>query len=204
MKVLVACEYSQIVTKAFKEKGHDAYSCDTIPTEGDSNFHIQDNVLKHLHENWDLMIAHPPCTFICNSGVQWLHRDPERWTGLEHATIFFNALRHAPIRKICVENPVPHKYAMEKIKVPYTQLIQPHQFGHGETKATCLWLKNLPPLNHTSNTYDWDKLQYKNITTGRKHRIANMIPPGPDRGKERSRTYTGIAKAMAEQWSDES
>ena len=202
MKILIACEFTQIITNEFRERGHDAYSCDIIPTEGNPDFHIQDNVLRHLNENWDMMIAHPPCTFLCNSGVHWLSKDPDRWDKLQLAAEFFNRLAEAPISKICIENPIPHKYAKQKLKSKYRQIIQPYQYGHGEQKATCLWLKNLPMLHHTSNTYDWDNLQYKNIITERKQRIAN-ISPGPNRSKERSRTYTGIAKAMALQWGED-
>lgn len=183
MKILIACEFSGIVREAFKSKGHDVWSCDLLPTEI-SGKHIQDDVLKHLNEGWDMMIGHPECTYMCNSGVRWLKDNPERHNKLKEATQFFYTLWNSGIPKICLENPIPHMYAC----LPeYTQIIQPWQHGHGETKATCLWLKGLP------------KLKTSNIVEGRKHRIHEM-PPGKNRSHERSRTYTGIARAMSEQW----
>jgi hypothetical protein len=185
MKVLVACEFSGAVRDAFRANGHDAWSCDLLPS--DSPYHIQGDVLSVLDQGWDLMIAHPPCTFLCNSGVRWLHERPERWAELDKGAEFFKALMDAPIPKIAVENPIPHKYAVERIGRKYDQLIQPWQYGHGETKATCLWLKGLPKLVPTD------------IVEGREQRIWKL-PPSPDRWAERSKTYTGIAKAMADQW----
>jgi hypothetical protein len=133
------------------------------------------------------MVAHPPCTRLCNSGVRWL-AERNLWQEMREASEFFKLILNAPITKIAVENPIPHKYAVEIIGRKYDQIIQPYQFGHGETKATCLWLKNLP------------KLQPTNIVDGRDHRIHKM-PPSPERWKERSRTFQGIANAMAAQWS---
>ena len=185
MRVLVACEFSGIVREAFSKKGHDAWSCDLLPTEILGN-HIQDNVLNHLDKDWDLMIGHPDCTYMTNAGVCWLHKDKTRWGKLEEACTFFKKLQNAPIPKICLENPIPHKYAREEIGY-YTQIIQPYQFGHPERKATCLWLKNLPKLKPT------------NIVGGRENRIHKMSPSS-DRGLKRSLTYYGIAHAMAEQW----
>tara|TARA_R110000751_G_C13539652_1_gene454949 strand:- start:39 stop:605 length:567 start_codon:yes stop_codon:yes gene_type:complete len=184
MKVLVACEFSGVVRDAFRKRGYDAWSCDILPSDK-SDYHIHGNVLNHLDESWDIMIAHPPCTRLCNSGVRWLN-ERNLWQELEKATKFFNDLKNADIDKICVENPIPHKYAKQSIG-NYTQIIQPYQFGHGETKATCLWLKNLPKLIPT------------NIVEGRDNRIHNMSP-SKDRSKLRSITYYGIAEAMAEQW----
>jgi len=189
MRILVACEFSQVVTKAFRKKGHEAYSCDLLPTEGNSDWHIQDNVLKHLDDGWNMMIAHPPCTRLCNSGVRWL-AERNLWYDMKKAAKFFKRLFEADIPKICVENPIPHKYAIREIGRKYDQIIQPWEFGHCETKATCLWLKNLPPLFVTK------------IVTGREQRIFNM-PKTPDRGKKRSITYPRIAQAMAEQWEKE-
>lgn len=186
MKVLVACEFSGVVREAFKAGGHDAWSCDLLPTEILGQ-HIQDDVLKHLDDGWDLMIAHPPCTYLCNSGVRWLHEIPGRWEQMIEASLFFRRLYESSITKIAIENPIPHKYAMNIIKVGYKQIIQPWQFGHGETKATCLWLRNLP------------KLQPTNIVPGREQRIWKL-PPSETRSIERSRTFKGIAGAMAEQW----
>ncbi len=185
MKILIACEFSGVVREAFKAKGHDAWSCDLLPTEIPGQ-HIQGDVIEILGHGWDMMIAFPPCTYLCNSGVRWLHSQPERWDKLYAAGMFFAKLLHAPVDKIAIENPIPHKYA----KTPmgdYTQIIQPWQFGHGETKATCLWLKGLPKLEPTD------------IVDGRAARIHKMTP-GPNRSKDRSRTFPGIADAFADQW----
>jgi hypothetical protein len=192
MKLLVACEFSQIVTNEFRKIGHDAVSCDLLPTEGNPKFHIQDDVLKHLKENWDGMIAHPPCPLLCNSGVSWLHRIPGRFDEMKLSGDFFNKFLQADIPKICVENPIPHKYAREMIG-KYTQIIQPWQFGEDASKATCLWLKGFPKLKPTNII---KKKRYANQTPSGQ----NNLGPSPDRWKERSRTYVGIAKAMAEQW----
>lgn len=184
MRVLIACEFSGIVREAFRKKGHDAWSCDLLPAEDNSKFHIQDDVLNHIDGAWDLMIAHPPCTYLCNSGVSWLHKDESRWNKLAEAKEFFRLLLVSDIPRICIENPIPHKYSGLP---PYTQIIQPWQFGHGETKATCLWLKFLPLLKATK------------IVPGREQRL-HKLPPSENRWKERSRTYQGIANAMANQW----
>lgn len=187
MRVLVACEFSGVVRRAFKAKGHDAWSCDLLESMDSSSFHIKGDVLGILNDGWDLMIAHPPCTYLCNSGVRWLGEpsdNPERWEALQKASDFFYQLLNAPINKICIENPVPHKYGGLP---PYTQKVQPWMFGHGETKATCLWLKNLPLLITTD------------VVEGREARVHKM-GPSKDRGLLRSITYQGIADAMAEQW----
>lgn len=187
MKVLVACEFSGIVREAFRKRGHDAYSCDVLPAEDGSTFHLQCDVRRALRTQWDLMIAHPPCTYLANSGVRWLAGNAERMAAMEEACEFFNELRNAPIERIGIENPIPHKYARRKIGGYYDQIIHPWQFGHGETKATCLWLKNVPKLVPT------------NIVEGREPRV-HHASPGPDRWKERSRTLQGVADAMADQW----
>jgi hypothetical protein len=192
MRVLVACEFSGIVRDAFRAKGHDAWSCDLLPCEADYFYHIQADVLDIIDTGWDLMIAHPPCTYLCNSGVRWLYKpdgtkDHERWAKMEEAALFFWKLLHSGVSKIAVENPIPHKYAIEGIRRKYDQIIQPWQFGHGETKATCLWLKNLRKLGMTK------------LVAGREARIHKMAKT-VDRGKLRSITYQGIADAMAEQW----
>jgi len=189
MKILIGCEFSQVETKAFRERGHEAYSCDILPTEGNPDWHIQDDVLKHLDENWDLAILHPECTFLTVSGNRWMkpeyqERFPNRPQQIKDAIEFFMKLVNAPIPKIAIENPIG---IMSTVYRKPDQIIQPYQFGHPETKATCLWLKGLPKLTHT------------NIVGGREARIHKM-PPSKDRGKERSRSYAGIAKAMAEQW----
>ena len=186
MKVLIACEFSGIVREAFKEKGHDAVSCDLLPTEIPGK-HIQGDILQHLNENWDLMIAHPPCTYLCNSGVSWLYKREGRWKEVEKGAIFFKKLLDTDIEKIAIENPIMHKYAVNIIGRRQDQIIQPYMFGHGETKATCLWLKNLSKLKPTKEV------------EGRIQRL-HKLPPSKDRWRERSRTYKGIAEAMAEQW----
>jgi hypothetical protein len=200
MKVLVACEYSGRVRDAFTRRGHDAISCDLLPSEEEGN-HIQGDVLEVIqNQHFDLMIAHPPCTYLAHSGVRWLHEDESRWPRLDEASRFFNSLLDAPIEQICVENPVPHRYAIERIGGrKYTQLIQPWQFGHKERKATCLWLKNLSPLEPTSNL----KQEMMELSYKQRSRI-HWLPPSEDRWKERSRTYLGIAEAMSDQWSFES
>ena len=180
MRVLVACEYSGTVRDAFAARGHDAWSCDLLPTERLGN-HIHGDVLQHFHRNWDLMIAHPPCTHLAVSGARWFKdKQIEQVDSLD----FVRRLLDAPIPRIALKNPI--SIISSRIRKP-DQIIQPWQFGHGETKATCLWLKNLPKLLPT------------NIVEGRDARIHKM-PPGPDRWKERSRTFEGIAQAMAQQW----
>lgn len=185
MKVLIACEYSGTVRDAFTEKGHDAWSCDILPSDTPGN-HYQGDVRDILYSNWDMLIAHPPCTRLCNSGVCWLEKR-NLWEDMRKGAEFFRLFLDAPIPMIAVENPIPHKYALEIIGRKYDQVIQPWFFGHGETKATCLWLKGLPPLMSTV------------IDQGREQRL-HKLPPSPDRAKLRSKTYDGIAKAMAEQW----
>ena len=180
MRVLIACEYSGTVRDAFAARGHDAWSCDLLPTERLGN-HIHGDVLQHLHRNWDLMIAHPPCTHLAVSGARWFK---DKQIEQAEALDFVRRLLDATIPRIALENPI--SIISSRIRKP-DQIIQPWQFGHGETKATCLWLKNLPKLLPT------------NIVEGREARIHKM-PPGPDRWKERSRTFEGIAQAMAEQW----
>jgi len=184
MRVLVACEYSGAVRDAFRSRGHDAMSCDLLPTETPGP-HYQGDVLDVIADGWDLMIAHPPCTHLSVSGAR--HFAAKRADGRQQAALqFVRALMLAPIPRICIENPVS---VISSAIVPATQTIQPWQFGHGETKATCLWLLNLPPLEPTD------------VVDGREPRI-HMMPPGPDRWRERSRTYTGIADAMAAQWGE--
>jgi len=195
MKVLIACEFSQVVTKAFRAKGHEAYSCDILPTEGNPDWHIQDDALKHLNDGWDMMIAHDPCTYQCNSGVCWLKNNPVRWEKLRESCEFTVKLLNAPIEKICRENPIPHKYTLQLIGRKYDQIIQPYQFGHPERKATCLWLENLDELQPTNNVKDiMESLPKKEA-----QRI-HYTSPGKNRWKIRSTTFTGIANAMADQW----
>jgi len=182
MRVLIACEFSGTVRDAFLKRGYDAWSCDILPTEKDGP-HIQGDVLKILDDGWDLMIAHPPCTHLAVSGARWFkekQRDGRQQKGID----FFMSLINAPINKIVIENPV--SIMSTQYRKP-DQIIQPWQFGHGETKATCLWLKNLPKLVPTD------------IVEGREPRIHRMAPT-IDRWKIRSIFYKGIADAMANQW----
>jgi len=194
MRVLVACEYSGRVRDAFIALGHDAVSCDILPTDAPGP-HYEGDVMDILHQDWDLMIAHPPCTYLCNSGVRWLYEKEGRWEQMREAAKFFNDLQFAPIPRIAVENPVMHGHARELIGGPATQTVQPWQFGHMENKRTGLWLKNLPPLVETNNVKD----AMKDMTYAEKNKI-HYASPGKDRWKLRSMTYQGIADAMAEQW----
>lgn len=180
MRVLVACEFSGIVREAFRKRGHDACSCDLLPTEIPGQ-HIQGDVLSILDDGWDLMIAHPPCTHLAVSGARWFKDKKQEQAD---ALIFVSVLLNAPIPRIALENPI--SIISSRIRKP-DQIIQPWMFGHGEVKATCLWLKNLPVLKAT------------NVVEGRRARV-HRLPPSPDRWKERSRTFLGIAEAMAEQW----
>lgn len=190
MKVLICCEFSGVVREAFRKRGYDAWSCDLLPAEDGSPYHIQEDAREVIYwGTWHLMIAHPPCTYLANSGVRWLHERPERWRNLNEAAEFFKELLYAPIPFIAVENPIPHKYAVKLIGRKYDQLIQPYWFGEPYSKATCFWLKNLPPLKPTEVI---PKDQVKQAVW--------REPPSPDRWKKRSRTYKGVAEAMADQW----
>jgi hypothetical protein len=180
VRVLVACEFSGRVRDAFVAAGHDATSCDLLPSDSPGSHHRGD-VRDILQDGWDLMVAHPPCTYLAVSGARWF---AERQREQEEALEFVRLLLDAPIPRIALENPV--SVISTKIRKP-DQIIQPWMFGHGETKATCLWLKNLPPLTPTD------------IVDGRS-KIIHRMPPSPDRWKERSRTYKGVASAMAQQW----
>lgn len=195
MKILIACEYSGIVRDAFTKLGHDVTSCDILPTDKPGK-HYQGDVRDILDEDWDMIIAHPPCTYFTNSGVCWLHKDVTRWAKLDEAAEFFNLFLNHPCKKIVIENPIPHKYAIERIGGrKYSQIIQPWQFGHPETKRTCLWLKGVEPLKETDNVKDiYDKLP-KN-----EQQKIQYLPQSKDRWKLRSTTFQGIADAMANQW----
>ena len=181
MRILIACEYSGTVRDAFRARGHDAMSCDLLPTERPGP-HYQGSVVDILDDGWDMMIAHPPCTHLAVSGARWWK---DKRAEQAEALDFVRDLMAAPIPRIAIENPV--SIISTAIRKP-DQIVQPWQFGHGETKATCLWLKGLPKLVPTD------------IVDGREARIHKMSP-SPDRWKERSRTYQGIADAMAAQWS---
>ena len=195
MKILIACEYSGIVRDAFSRNGHDAWSCDLLPTESEltkqENKHIQGNVLEILNDGWDMMIAHPPCTHLSVSGQRWFTEGKKDYSLQREAIRFVEALWEANIEKIVIENPVSILSTRSKLGRA-TQTIQPYQFGEPVNKRTCLWLKNLHLLKPT-------KLIPKDE---RKHLIW-LTPPSKDRGKIRSKTFPGIANAMAEQWGGE-
>jgi len=182
MRVLVACEFSGVVRRALRARGHDAWSCDLLPAEDESPYHFQEDVRGVLtRTTWDLMIAHPPCTHLAVSGARWFKdKQQEQAEALD----FVRVLLDAPVPRIALENPV--SIISSRIRKP-DQIVQPWMFGHGETKATCLWLKGLPKLVPTQ------------IVEGREGRVWKL-PPSPDRWKERSRTFIGIADAMASQW----
>ena len=195
MKVLVACEYSGTVRDAFIAKGHEAISCDLLPTDV-SGPHYQGDVFDIINDGWDLMIAHPPCTYLCSSGLHWNKRTPGRQEMTDEALEFVRKLLNAPIEKIALENPIG--CISTQIRKP-SQTIQPWQFGHDASKATCLWLKNIPLLTPTQliepRIVDGKKRWANQTDSGQ-----NRLPPSADRWKIRSETYQGIAKAMADQW----
>ena len=195
MDVLVACEYSGRVREAFRARGHNAWSVDLLPSDDGSPYHIQGDAIKLLDEGWDLLIAHPPCTYLTNSGVRWLHTKPGRWEQMREGAEFFLQMLNAPVPMIAVENPVMHRYAIEIIGRKQDQVIQPWQFGHPERKGTGLWLKGLPLLKPTNDV----KAHMLTLSKAEQNRIWSL-PPSADRWKLRSTTYSGIAAAMAEQW----
>jgi hypothetical protein len=207
LRVLVACEYSGIVRDAFIARGHYAMSCDLLPSEAPGPHAIGD-VLGILRQNchgmgmWDLMIAHPPCTRLTNSGVRWLHVPPvgktleQMWDELEAAADFYRAVRDAPIRHKAIENPLMHKYASERVKLGHRQVVQPWWFGEPAFKATGLELYNLPDLQPTNKLTPPASRTPEHAAWSKVHRAS----PGPDRWKDRSRTYRGVAEAMADQW----
>jgi hypothetical protein len=212
-RVLVACEFSGRVRDAFTNIGFDAWSCDIIPSELPGN-HIQDDVLRHLSDGWDLMVAHPPCTYLAVSGARWLHdaRYPTRVKDQQEAIQFFKALANAPIDKIAIENPVGIMSSIMKQNFPnfLKQIIQPYYFGEEATKTTCLWLKNLPPLFHldkpnlfgdrVTHVSDGGVVVTKTQRKWSKWFYDTSLLPYEIRGHERSKTFQGIADAMAEQW----
>ena len=196
MKILVACEYSGTVRDAFIRAGYDAMSCDLLPTDAPGP-HYQGSVLDILSNGWDLMIAHPPCTYLCSSGLHWNRRRPERAQQTEDALLFVRQLLDAPIPMIALENPIG--CISTRIRKP-DQTIQPWQYGHDASKATCLWLKGLPLLRPTDFVAPRavnGKSRWGNQTDSGQ----NKLPPSADRWKIRSETYPGIADAMARQWS---
>ena len=209
LNVLIACEESGKSRRAWRKRGHNAWSCDLRPArDGEKVYHIQGDARDVLHaKSWDVLIAHPPCTYLCNSGVCWLWagaphthgiwiKNEARWQKLIEAIAFFNVFakaKHIPHRAI--ENPIPHRYA--SLDKKYDQLIQPYMFGHPESKATCLWLYDLPKLVPTNDV----KQIWKSLPKAKAQRL-HYLSPGPERARLRSETYQGIADAMAEQWSN--
>jgi hypothetical protein len=195
MKVLIACEFSGIVRDAFIARGHDAMSCDLEPTERPGP-HYQGDVFDCLYEPWDLIIAHPPCTYLSNSGVRWLKDNLNRQQKRNDAVRFVKSLYSVPCERIAIENPIGH---LSTAWMKPTQIIQPFHHGHPEWKSTCLWLRNLTKLEQ-SNPVDPDQTRGGGKKPGRISSRLHRLPPGPDRWRERSRTYPGIAAAMADQW----
>lgn len=200
LKILVACEFSGIVREAFRKYGHDAWSCDIIDAKDKSKYHIKDDVLKHLNDGWDIMIAHPPCTHISTSGQRWFTEGRKSYTLQKEAISFIEKLWTADIPRICIENPMgilPNRSILGKP----SQITSPHFFGHKSIKTTCLWLKNLPILIPTEKC----EPEYVITKSGRKWSkwfYETSCIPYEKRGQERSITFKGIAEAMAKQWSD--
>ncbi len=197
MKVLIACEESGTVREAFKRLGHDAWSCDLKPTKIPGQ-HYKGDIFDIIN-NWDIiggkprvLIGHPDCTYLTNSGVCWLYKDDTRWSKMLDASWFFKQLWSLDIEYICLENPIPHKYGQLP---PYTQIVQPWMFGHTERKATCLWLKGLPKLKETNNVRE----EMLKLPKAQQQRI-HYMSPGPQRAEKRSKTFSGLAEAMATQW----
>lgn len=207
MKVIVACESSGVVREAFRKRGHDAWSCDLLPADDGSPYHFQADALDIIYDeshNWDLMIAHPPCTRLANSGVRWLTKPPKGktleqiWQELEEGVDFYKAIKNAPIPMKCIENPIMHKHAKERLGKIDRQVVQPWWFGEEAFKATGFELINLPNLEAS------DKLDPP-VKGSEEHKAwswIHLLPPSPDRWKLRSRTFEGIAEAMATQWGD--
>ncbi len=205
MKILIGCETSGTVRNAFINNGHDAWSCDILPADDQTNRHIQDDIRNVLEmEAWDLlMVAHPPCTRLCNSGVRWLHKAPpgktvqEMWEELDEGAALFSDLWNADVPRIAIENPIMHKHAKARIEnfEPFAQSVQPYEFADSVeaednvSKRTCLWLKNLPLLQKTSE-----------LTRETARHDIHLASPGPDRWKFRSKFHKGLARAMADQW----
>lgn len=208
MRVLVGCEESGVVRRAFRAQGHDAWSCDLLPSRDDSPFHIVGDVRDLLRGRysqaidgswtrlpWDLGVFHPPCTYLANSGARWLFEKPERWAQLDRSVAFFLALLNAPIPRIAVENPMPHTWATQRIGRRYDFKLHPWEHGDKQKKTTCFWLKNLPPLLPT--------VMVGPPPEGEEAKAWEAVwrePPGPDQQRNRSTTFPGIAQAMADQW----
>jgi hypothetical protein len=204
--VIIGCEKSGVVRRAFRALGHEAFSCDIEPSEDGSPFHFQCDIRDIPKGAWHLGIFHPPCTYLTLAGARWLYqngrgkiRDQQRWFDMEAAAMFFNELLSLDIPRICIENPVMHGHAKERILSPYNQIVQPYFFGHPETKKTCLWLKGLPPLVATKmippDFVRWPKGRGNGYEPK-----CHYESPGADRAANRSRTVVGLGEAMAEQW----
>ena len=199
VKVLVACEFSATVRDAFRARGHAAWSCDILPCEKGPAYHLEQDIREVLERKdlaWDLMIAHPPCTYLTVAANKWAKLRPERAAKTDEALAFVRLLMYAPVPRIAIENPV--SVISGRIRPP-DQTFQPWQFGHGEVKRTCLWLKNLPPLVPTATEQMSLGVTHKPMTRERSDRL-HRLGPGPERWRERSRTFSGVAEAMAEQW----
>lgn len=198
MRVLIACEYSGATRRAFEERWGErveVLSCDLLPADDGASNHYQGDVFDVINQGWDFMLGHPPCTYLTNSGVCWLYKKEGRWQQMREGAEFFKRLSEVDIPFIALENPIMHKYAIEIIGRKADQYIQPYQFGHTESKATGLWLKNLPLLVETDNV----KEQWKQLPKREAQRL-HMLPPSADRWKLRSETYKGIAEAIADQF----
>jgi hypothetical protein len=196
MKVLIGCESSGVIREAFRKRGHDAWSCDLLPADDHSRYHLQGNVLNYLNMGWDLLIIHPPCTYLSASGLHWNHRVDGRYQKTEEALNFVRKIMSAPIKRIAIENPVG--CISTEIRKP-DQYIQPYEFGDDASKKTGLWLKNLPllvPTAYCEPRIVNGKKRWSNQTDSGQNRLG----PSPDRWKLRSKTYQGIADAMADQW----
>lgn len=205
MRVLIGCETSGVMRRAFAARGHDVWSCDLLPAEDGSNRHIRGDVRDHLNDGWDLLaVMHPPCTRLCNSGVRWLHKPPngktveDMWRELEEGVALFAACWRAPIASVAIENPVMHKHARERMPagLPKPQIIQPWWFGEPFFKATGFYLRGLSKLTATNRLTP----PKPGTDEHKKWSAVHRAPPGPDRWKLRSRTYEGIAEACADQW----
>jgi hypothetical protein len=197
MRVLVACEYSGAVRDAFIAAGHDAMSCDLLPTDAPGP-HYQGDVFDVIRNDWDLMVAHPPCTYLTLAGARWLYEDTTRWQHMIDAAVFFRRLLDAPIPRVAVENPIMHGWAAKIVGRRQAQVVQPWMFGHPERKGTALWLRGLSRLEPTDDV----QAEMLALPLAEQHRL-HRLSPSADRWKVRSATFPGLAKAMAEQWGGE-